>query len=191
MFFFYYTIVILFIKLLNFAWRSDSFFVPMCFIFLFVTCQKRVYDESWLDSLHAQGREIFYRTIQEKITSHPEKERLTETEIQKIMEAETRYERLYEHLMNIFYQKDEPTFRSLLESRGKKPRSRFNQMYLELARFSGENFVECFFATDAASEYIRNNMPAYEGLDAVDLVIRSIGYHAKLDLPKRRSVQHH
>lgn len=153
--------------------------------FSVLTCQKKAEDNSWLETLHEQGRDMFYQTITEKISAHPKRSELTEDEITKILEAETRYDRLYELLVNIFYLKDEPVFRDLLESGNRKSRTRFTEMYLELVRHSASNFVECFFLTDFATEYTRNNIPNYKDLDAVDLVVRSIGYGAKLDIPER------
>jgi len=114
---------------------------------------------------------------------------LTETEITKIMEAEIKHERLYELLINIFYQKDEPVFRSLLEKRDKESRSRFQDMYLELAEFSADMFIESFFATTSSTDLIRNTAPKYKDLDAFDLIIRSLGYHAKLDAPTLAAVK--
>ena len=67
---------------------------------------------------------------------------LTDEEITKIMEAETRYDRLYEILINIFYQKDEPIFQSLLEKEDDESKSRFSSMYLDLVLFSAYYF--CF-----------------------------------------------
>lgn len=144
--------------------------------------------QSWLDSLHEQGREIFYKTIKEEITAHPQRSRLTETEIKKIMEAEIRYDRLYGLLINVFYQKDEPVFNALMENGSDESKSRFSRMYLELARFAAHNFVECFFLTDVFSEYQRKSFPEYKGMDTVDLVVKFLGYHAKLETPEKKMV---
>lgn len=157
--------------------------IIISFIVLSVSCQKKVSDTSWLDSLHQEGKSIFYQTIREEISANPKKSDLNDTELTKIMEAQTRYESLYGLLINIFYQKDEPTFSKLIEEGGKQSKVRFQKMYLELARFSAHMFVESFFATDHSTQLIRDMMPEYKELDAVDLVIRSIGYHAKLDTP--------
>jgi hypothetical protein len=148
------------------------------------SCERRAEDTGWLDTVHEQGRTLFYRMIREKITNHPKKAQLTEKEITKIMEAETRYDRLYELLMNIFYIKDELVFQSLLEKGDRNSKTRFSERYLDLARFAAGMFVDCFFTTDFATEYARKNFPKYKDLDAVDLVIRSIGYDAKLDIPE-------
>ena len=158
-------------------------FIIISSIVLSVSCREKVPDTSWLDSVHEEGRGIFYQTIKDEINVHPKKAELTEGEITKILEAETRYEKLYELLVNIFYQKDEQIFTKLIETTDKRSRSRFSEMYLGLARFSGHMFVESFFETNSSTQIIREMMPAYKDLDAVDLVMRSIGYHAKLDIP--------
>lgn len=136
---------------------------------------------SWQDALYNQGKDIFYQTVRSEIAAHPKRASLTEAELQKIRESETRYPRLYGILVNVFYQKDEPTFTLLLDKADKKSRRRFSVMYLDLARFAGHMFVGAFFATDASTDFARKINPNYKDLDAVDLVVRSVGYGAKLD----------
>ncbi|MCD6194192.1 MAG: S8/S53 family peptidase [Candidatus Aminicenantes bacterium] len=145
-------------------------------------------DSPWLQSLHEEGRKLFYQTIRQEIKTHPQRNQLTEAEIKKIMEAEIRYKRLYGLIMNIFYQKDEPMYKALLEDGSEKAKSYFRQRYLKLAKFSAHNFINCFFSTDAATYYMREYFPEYKGMDSVDLVIRSIGYNAKIILPPRIKV---
>lgn len=141
---------------------------------------------AWLDALYGQGKELFYQTVRSEIAAHPKRASLTEVELQKIQESEARYPRLYGILVNVFYQKDEPTFTLLIDKADKKSRRRFTGMYLDLARFAGHMFVECFFATDASTDLVRKINPNYKGLDAVDLVVRSVGYGAKIDAPPPR-----
>jgi subtilisin family serine protease len=143
-------------------------------------------NQAWLDSTFEKGRALFYQTIREEIAARPDRTRLTEIELQKITEVETRYGRLYGILINVFYQKDEPTFSGLLQQGNKKSRQRFSEMYLDLSRFAGHMFVQTFFTTDFATDLVRKTNPAYKDLDAVDLVIRSVGYGAKLDPPPQR-----
>lgn len=141
---------------------------------------------AWLDDLYGQGKDTFYKTVRSEITAHPKRASLTEAELQKIQESEARYPRLYGIMVNVYYQKDEPTFTSLLDKGDKKSRQRFSSMYLDLARFAGHMFVESFFATDMSTDLIRKVNPNFKGLDAVDLVVRSVGYGAKLDAPPPR-----
>jgi len=172
--------------------RRLIMFVFISLIFssiLFLACKDKAApgpDRAWLDSVFAQGRVLFYQTIREEISARPDRTRLTEIELQKIKEAETRYGRLYGLLINVFYQKDEPTFSGLLQKGDQESRQKFSEMYLELARFSGHMFVQTFFMTDFATDLVRKTNPAYKGLDAVDLVVRSVGYNAKLDPPPQR-----
>jgi subtilisin family serine protease len=148
---------------------------------LSISCRKPVPADAWLDGLHEQGRQVFYRTIREEISVHPKRSLLSDNEIAKIKETETRYPRLYEILINVFYQKDEPVFSELIRKDDRVSRRRFDQAYLELARFSGHMFVEAFFATDPLNDRLRQTYEAYKNLDVVDLVIRSVGYNARLD----------
>jgi len=143
-------------------------------------------DKAWLDSAFEQGRALFYQTIRAEISIRPERSRLNATELQKIQEAKTRYGRLYGILVNVYYQKDEPVFSSLLAAGDKKSRQLFTEKYLELARFAGHMFVESFFDTEFATDYVRKIKPEYKDLDAVDLVVRSVGYQAKLAPPPPR-----
>ena len=165
-------------------------FILLCFLSLFfLACHDKGAagpDKAWLDSVFAQGKVLFYQTIREEISTRPDRTRLTEIELQKIGEAETRYGRLYGILINVFYQKDEPTFSALLQKGDRESRQRFSEMYLDLARFAGHMFVETFFATDKSTDLVRKTNPAYKDLDAVDLVVRSVGYNAKLDPPPAR-----
>ncbi|MFX0212117.1 MAG: hypothetical protein ACFFDT_39455, partial [Candidatus Hodarchaeota archaeon] len=86
---------------LNMKWILFTILsVVLCVLVISISCQKKALDISWLDSLHREGRAIFYQTIKDEITVHPKKSELTETEITKIMEAESNYEKLYELLIN-------------------------------------------------------------------------------------------
>jgi subtilisin family serine protease len=143
-------------------------------------------DKAWLDSMFEQGRSLFFQTVRSEIAARPDRDRLNEAELRKIAEAETRYPRLYGILINVFYQKDEPTFTGLLANGDAKSRKRFSEMYLDLAKFAGHMFVQTFFTTDFATDLARKINPAYKGLDTVDLVVRTTGYGAKLDPPPAR-----
>lgn len=167
--------------------RGIALFCLAC-LALTAACGKTsaVPDEAWRASVFEKGRAVFYQTIRDEIAVHPERGRLSQAETQKILEAETRTPRLYGILINMFYQKDEPAFRGLLGKADKKSRRRFTDMYLDLARFSGHMFVQAFFTTDFTTDLVRKLHADYKDLDAVDLVLRSIGLQARMDLPPAR-----
>jgi subtilisin family serine protease len=152
-------------------------------VLLIVSCEGNTSPQSWLNNLYAEGRKMFYQTIREELSGHPMRSSLTEGEAAKIREAEIRYDRLYELLVNVFYQKDEPVFTSLISQGNKASRKKFAGMYRSVVNQAAHSFVEAFFATDAATEKMRKMIAKYKDLDAVDLVVRSIGYYAKLDKP--------
>jgi len=55
--------------------------------------------------------------VAERIAVHSERDRLTDVEIRKITESRVRYEKLPDILLNVYYQKDEPsTANSLREA---------------------------------------------------------------------------
>ena len=152
-------------------------------VLLLVSCRGNPTPQSWLDTLQAEGRKMFYQTIRDELAVHPMRSSLTEGEVTKIMEAEARYDRLYELLVNVFYQKDEPVFSRLISRGDKASRKKFADMYRTVVNQAARSFVEALFATDASTEKIRKMVEKYKDLDAVDLVVRSIGYYAKLEMP--------
>lgn len=154
---------------------------------VFVSCRKETSAGSWLGPLHAEGSKLFYAAVRDELAGHPMRSSLTDGEVAKIMEAETRYDRLSEFLVNIFYQKEEPVFRALIDKGDRDSKERFADMYRQTVQSAAHHFVEAFFATDAATELMRKSIEKYQGLDAVDLVVRSVGYHAKLDIPPVQS----
>ena len=154
---------------------------PLCC----VACSQTPIDETWLQGLHIEARDLFFSSVAERIAVHSERDRLTDVEIRKITESRVRYEKLPDILLNVYYQKDEPLHSQLIERGGRSARSQLRDEYLALAHLAADQYVECFFQTDDATDTLRANIQTYADLDAVDLVIRSIGYDAKLEVPER------
>ncbi len=141
----------------------------------------------WQDRLFEEGRALFYRTVRDGIAVHPDRARLTSGEILKITEAETRYPRLYGLLTNVFYVKDELIFAELMKKGDRASAEEFSRMYRDTVTFAARQFIEAFFLTDWSTDHVRKINPKYKDLDAVDLVVRSMGYDAKLDPPPART----
>lgn len=151
---------------------------------IFCACQKKEQETSWLDSLYEKGKSTFYQTVEEELDSHPQKDQLSEIEKTKIREAETRYDRLYGILVNVFYQKEAPEMQRLLEKNSRESREDFSQKYMQIVNLAARKFIESFFTVDASTDYILENNPKYENMDAVDMVVQTTGYNAKLDTPE-------
>jgi len=97
--------------------------VLFCLVLMTFSCQKAKDQDAWLSDLHDEARALFYQTLNKEISVHPKRSQLNSEEMAKIVEAETRYKRLFDILINIFYQKDEPQYSRLLEINNKESRS--------------------------------------------------------------------
>lgn len=164
-----------------------------CLLFLFLrdfSSRPEQKQDAWLSGLFEEGRQIFYQTITDGISLHPKKNQLKPKEIKKIAGIEIEYPRLYGILINLYYQKDEPVFIALLKHGSEQSRSRFQRMFIDLARYAGHNFVECFFQLGPNSEYFRKLNPRFKGKDKVEVIMMSLGYFARLDeaQPKKSSL---
>lgn len=154
--------------------------ITACFI-LTTACQKPVNDAVAINAIHEECRQIFYDTIIEQTEKRNADSVLNSGEMEKLRSLSETHERLYEHLINIFYQKEEPEFLRLLGESGNDAIEAFHEKYIELARSSAQHFVNSIFASDDATVYLRENTEEYKDMDTVDLVIRATGYHAKID----------
>lgn len=146
--------------------------------------------DAWLSNLFEEARQIFYQTITDEVSLHPKKHQLKPEEAQKIADIEKEYPRLYGILINLYYQKEEPVFLALLEHGGEQSKSRFQKMFLDLARYAGHNFFECFFKPGPNAEYFRELNPRFKGKNRVEVIMMSLGYFARLDeaKPKKSSL---
>jgi hypothetical protein len=162
------------------------FLALLCALILAVAadCQREQKREGWLSGLYARGRRVFFETVRETILNHPLKTALSETELRKTMSLEDAFPRVYGILMNVYYLKEAPQFQALLENIGPESRLAFGQKYLELARFAGRNLAESLLDEGPHADFIRRIQPRFKGKDRVDLILLSMGYFARLDIPE-------
>lgn len=148
------------------------------------SCRMKPGDSAWLSSLYDEGRKIFYQAVKEKIKRHPLRDQLNPQEIEKMITLEKSYPRVYGILVNLYYQKEEPVFAVLLEDGKEQSKARFRDSYLDLVRFSAHNLVESLFISSPNVDFIREVQSRFKGKDRVDLILLSMGYSARLDIPK-------
>jgi len=150
---------------------------------LFASCSPAAKDKPFLETAFEEGRGVFFRTIAEAVESHPDRGRLTAGELAKARDLRTAYPRLYGIMMNYYFAKDEPVFRALIKEGGPESMRRFRAMYLDLAADTGRMFVRCLFSPSVYGAYFQKILPRFKGKDAIDVVVMSTGYLAKLDIP--------
>jgi hypothetical protein len=151
-------------------------------------CRDEPSTQAWLSSLNARGQRVFFRTLREAIVSHPLKSALSEAEIKKALSLENIFPRVYGILMNLYYLKEEPQFQTLLENDSPDSRLSFGERYLELAKFAGWNLAESLFDEGPHVDFIRRIQPRFKGKDRVDLILLSMGYFARLDVPEVKTL---
>jgi hypothetical protein len=150
---------------------------------LFSSCSSPAKAKTPLAALFDEGRAVFFRTVSDVVSRHPERGRLTPSELTKIQELQNVYPRLYGLLVNYYYQKDAPAFNALMEEGSEESLRRFRVMYLDLAQFSARVFADGLFLPSPHGSYFKDLIPRFKGKDTVDIVVMSAGYMAKLDPP--------
>jgi hypothetical protein len=155
----------------------------VAFSLLSVLCRSAKGPDQWLSGLFEEGKKIFYSTVKKELSSHPKRGQLTEAELDKIGSLERKYPRVYGILINLYYQKKAPEFKVFLQRTDETSRAKFREMYLDLARFAGHNFFRSFFFSSPNADYIRDIIPNFHGKDRFDLILLSLGYFARLDIP--------
>ena len=147
-------------------------------------CRREQRAEEWLTRLNDRAKQAFFRTFRESVANHPLKNALSEIELQKAASLEKAFPRVYGILMNLYYLKEEPQFQTFRENDSPESRKLFSQKYLEMARFAGGNLAESLFEEGPHPDFIRRLQPRFKDKDRVDLILLSMGYFARLDVPK-------
>ena len=146
--------------------------------------------QKWLDDLFEEGRNVSYKTNKtikvNNIENHPQSPHLGYEIIEKIVNLENIYPRLYGILINLYYQKHKPHFKVLLEEGSKSSCDRFCPKFLELGEFAGHQFIECFFVPGPNSHYFSKLHLRLRKKNILDLIVTSTDYFSKLDVPKTK-----
>jgi subtilisin family serine protease len=150
---------------------------------LLTGCSTGAKEKPFLETVFDEGRVIFYKGVIEGVDKHPGRVQLTAGESAKVKNLQNVYPRLYAILMNYYYRKDEPVFTALKKEGGPESMQRFRAMYLDLAAFSAGTFVRSLLTPSSHGLNFKDLIPRFKGLDAVDIVVLSSGYKARLDVP--------
>jgi len=164
--------------------RGGIIFCFLCACLWSAACRQAGKDKDWRIQVFEEGKRIFFRSISGEISSHPERDQLTDSEIAKIAVLDEDFPRSYGILMNVYYQKEEPVLAALMNHGSDESRARFRRLFLELAEFSAHNFVESLFQPGLNPDFIRKIQPRFKGKDRVELILLSMGYYARLDVPE-------
>lgn len=149
----------------------------MIIVAVFLVCQVESMDRNSAGSLCKDGRSLFYRQIRKELRLHPRAFSLINSDIVRIMDAESGIPDLYDAVLRILYR--EQAVRQLALPGGKNASEpRFKAVWLDLCREGASRFVDSLF--------IREQLPESLGMDrtVLDCVLASLGIASEDNLVK-------
>jgi hypothetical protein len=135
-----------------------------------------------LDGIFEEGKADFFETVGRILQNHPMKSRWSGPELDRILNGRTGIPFLFERLMIFAYQKDEPRYTQWARRGDKESLEKFRAAFVELAREYAARFVGSLFRRSRTYEF-EISLPHNRGKSNLDLVLQTIGYNARNDLP--------
>jgi len=135
-----------------------------------------------LDRIFEEAKTEFFATITKLLNNHPLKSELHPDDLEKLSDAQNQIPYLFEKIMIIAYQKDEPEYSRLMEQGDQASLEKFRTKFTSLANDYAGRFVGSLFRKARGYEFaihLRHN----KGKSRLELVLQTLGYNAKNDLP--------
>jgi hypothetical protein len=144
--------------------------------------QQTASTEQKLDRIFAEGKDTFYTAISAIIDKHFMKSELDEAGLARLLNARDGIPYLFERLMIFAYQKDAPLYEDWARKGDEESLAKFRQNFLELSQDYAARFVGSLFRKTRLYEF-EISLPHNKGKGRLDLVLQSIGFNARNDLP--------
>ncbi|MFZ2053477.1 MAG: S8 family serine peptidase [Candidatus Aminicenantales bacterium] len=138
--------------------------------------------EQKLDRIFAEGKDAFYTTIGTIIDRHFMKPELDGADLARLLNARHEIPYLFERLMIFAYQKDAPLYEEWARKGDEESLGRFREKFLGLSQDYAARFVGSLFRKTRLYEF-ETALPHNKGKGRLDLVLQSIGFNARNDLP--------
>ncbi len=135
-----------------------------------------------LDKIFVEARGAFFETIGKILERHPLKSELSDAELAKILNGQKEIPYLFERLMIFAYQKDEPQYSDWARRGDAASLEKFSRSFVELAREYAARFVGSLFHKTRQYDF-EISLPHNRGKSRLELVLQSMGYSARNDLP--------
>lgn len=138
--------------------------------------------EERLDRIFAEGKDAFFSSLGAIIDKHFMKADLDESDIARLLDAREKIPYLFERLMIYAYQKDAPLYKEWARNGDDESLAKFKERFLALSRDYAARFVGSLFRRTRLHEFVKS-LPHNKGKGRLDLVLQSIGFNARNDLP--------
>jgi subtilisin family serine protease len=135
-----------------------------------------------LDLIFAEAKGAFFERIGKLLQNHPLKSELSEAELAKVLNGQKEIPYLFERLMIFAYQKDEPQYSAWARRGDAESLEKFRKSYVELAQEYAARFVGSLFRKTRQFDF-EISLPHNRGKTRLELVLQSMGYNARNDLP--------
>lgn len=133
-----------------------------------------------LANIFAEARDEFFSTIGKLLARHPLRDELTAADAFRLHDAHNQIPHLFERVMILAYQKDEPQFTEWIRRGDPQSLKAFREAFLTLAQEYGARFVGSLFRRDRLYDFAIA-LPHNRDKSRLDLVLQTLGYKAKLD----------
>jgi subtilisin family serine protease len=135
-----------------------------------------------LAKIFEDGKAEFFTTLDKFVSMHPRRFELSGDDVLRLHHARDQVPNLFERLMIVAYQKDEPQFTEWIRKGDEQSMNEFRKEFLDLSREYAARFVGSLFRSQPNMEFSMA-MPHNKGKSRLDLVLQTLGYNAKNDPP--------
>jgi hypothetical protein len=162
--------------------------LAILWIFLMVLTQAAVSEnrpiaiDEQLTVIFKEARETFFTTMDMLLEKHFRKSELTKEDLERLRNARTNIPYLFERIINIAYQKDEPIYTQWIQEGNKPALDKLRQKFILLARDYAGRFVGSLFRKTPLSDFSMK-LPHNQGKSTLDLVLQTLGYNVNNKLP--------
>jgi len=146
------------------------------------TAQVATIADQKLDRIFAEGKDAFFTCIKEIVDKHFMKSELDEADIARLLNGREQIPYLFERLMIFAYQKDAPLYEEWARKGDEESLKKFREKFLGLSQDYAARFVGSLFRKTRLYEFVKS-LPHNKGKGRLALVLQSIGFNARNDLP--------
>ena len=135
-----------------------------------------------LVKIYDDAKSEFFVTLDKFISTHPRRFELTGDDALRLHDARNQFPNLFERLMIVAYQKDEPLFSERIRKGDEESLKEFRKDFIDLSKEYAARFVGSLFRQEKGFDFAMT-LPHNRGKGRLDLVLQSMGYNAKNDPP--------
>jgi len=138
--------------------------------------------ETRLDQIFEEARTEFFAAVDQILEKHFRKAELSQEDLDRIANGREGMPYLFERIMVLAYQKEEPVYASLIEKGDEASLQTFRDKFVALAKDYAARFVGSLFRKQPRADFAMM-LPHNKGKSPLDLVLQTLGYNAKTELP--------